>query len=124
MTARKVLIVEDNQNLLDLLAMVLNDMGHEVLRAQDGKEGLRLIEESNLDLGLIDVSLPGIDGVEIVKRVRSSPHLRDIPLIAMTGGPRGKEALKAGCCALLEKPFSHTPFRAVVEKTLAASAAS
>jgi len=110
----RILIAEDNADLLDILSLIIEGMGHVALCARDGLEALRLAEERDPDVGLLDIDLPGIDGVELTRRLKSTPHLREIPLVAMTGGIRGEEAVKAGCCALLEKPFTSRQLKAAI----------
>ena len=122
--AKRILLVDDERDLVETVTFRLKALGYEVITAYDGKEALDKARGEKPDLIILDINMPGIDGVQIAKRVRRDPHLRNIPLIAMTGSSRGKEALKAGCCALLKKPFSHAPFRTVIEKTLTTNAES
>ena len=107
--------VEDDRGLRKFLSMIVERMGHVVLPAADGLEALRLAERERPDLGIIDIGLPGIDGVELTRRIKSTPHLGEVPLVAMTGGARGPEAVKAGCCAFLEKPFWPRQMIATIE---------
>lgn len=119
MVPKRILIAEDYPDILDTVALIVEQMGHIALRAQDGIQALQLAEETRPDLAILDIGLPGIDGVQLTKRLKDAPNLRHIPLVAMTAGSRGKEALEAGCCALLEKPFSVAPLRTTIEEVLA-----
>ncbi|WP_337176706.1 PAS domain S-box protein [Paludisphaera sp.] len=80
-----ILVVDDNRDSADTLAMLLSIKGHEVRAAHDGPEALRILESYRPSLILLDLGLPGMSGYEVAHRIRSSPHLRDIHLAALTG---------------------------------------
>ncbi len=83
-TRRRVLIIEDNRDAREMFRMMLELSGHEVLEAEDGYSGLRVLESERPDIAFIDVGLPGIDGYEVARRFhRQSPS--DVLLIALTG---------------------------------------
>ncbi|HEX6243852.1 MAG TPA: response regulator [Polyangiales bacterium] len=105
--ARRILVVEDNADFQELLAMSATSWGHEVDTASDGKEGLERILQSSPDLALVDIGLPGLDGHEVARRVRADPRGAKVALVALTGyGSREQraEALQSGFDCVLVKP--------------------
>jgi signal transduction histidine kinase/ActR/RegA family two-component response regulator len=104
---RHVLLVEDNADALEALALLLTDLGHQPLKAGDGPAALRLAVEEKPDAYLIDIGLPGMDGYELARRLRQMPVAEHALLIALTGygSPEYKErAREAGFDAHLTKP--------------------
>ncbi|MDA3937975.1 MAG: response regulator [Spirochaetia bacterium] len=104
----RVLVVEDDRNNMRLITKLLLNEGYEVIKAETGEEGVRLTEEEKPDLILMDIKLPGIDGLEATRRIRKSGNDRKITIIAITSyamaGDREKY-LKEGFTAYLEKPI-------------------
>jgi CheY-like chemotaxis protein len=83
--ARKVLVVDDNPDHLELLADLLKLRGYEVIEAHDATEALRRIAEQQPDACVIDIGLPGMDGYELARKLREIPEVRAAKLIAVTG---------------------------------------
>ena len=106
-TPRRVLIVEDDAHIAELLRLHLRDEGYAVEHAADGNEGMRLLEEGGWDALVLDLMLPGIDGLEICKRARAMA--RYTPIIITSA--RSSEVhrilgLELGADDYLAKPFS------------------
>ena len=80
-----VLLIEDNEDGREMMAMMLSCYGYEVQYAEDGLRGLEVAARFRPDLALVDIGLPGIDGYEVARRLRADPATRDIKLIALTG---------------------------------------
>jgi DNA-binding response OmpR family regulator len=80
----KVLIIEDDKFLRELIAQKLIKEGFEVLEAVDGEEGMRKVKEERPDLILLDLILPGIDGFEVLSRIKQDPALSPIPVIILS----------------------------------------
>jgi CheY-like chemotaxis protein len=103
----RVLLVEDLELNRDLVAQILDDE-FEVLQAADGLEGVRLAREQLPALVLMDLSLPGIDGLEATRRIKADAATSSIPVVALTAhamtGDR-ERALAAGCDDFLTKPI-------------------
>jgi len=95
--ARRVLIVDDNVDAAQSMALLAETWGHEVATAQDGDEALVLAERFLPDTALVDIGLPGIDGYELGRRLRREPRHREMHLVAMTGygRPEDREAARA-----------------------------
>ena len=105
----KILVVDDNPSILDMLRILLPMEGHEVSTAADGSAGLRLAESTRFDLALIDVDLPGLDGISLCKSLKNNPAIRNMPVLLMTGRPGldvDVRSGRAGALMVLAKPFS------------------
>ena len=105
----KIVIIEDDLTFLDLLRVHLASAGHEVLTAEDAVLGLRAVIDNAPDLILLDLSVPYLDGFEILEALRTDPATRDIPVLVLTG--RGDDetytrARKLGAAQLLTKPVA------------------
>ena len=105
----RVLVVEDNQKNLKLVRDVLVHHGFEVVEASTGEDGVRLAAETAPDLILMDLQLPGIDGVEALRRIRSDHTLGRIPVVAVTAFAMDHDrerALQSGFTGYVDKPIS------------------
>jgi len=105
----RILIVDDEKDLVDLLSYNLEKEGYAVLRAYDGEEALKILRSRKPDLILLDLMLPGIQGMEICKIVRKTPETAALPIIMLTA--RGEEVdrivgLEMGADDYVTKPFS------------------
>ncbi|MCK9591015.1 MAG: response regulator [Methanoregula sp.] len=105
----KVLVIEDNEKNRYLISFILRGSGYEVIEAVTGEEGVAVAISKRPDLVLMDIQLPGIDGYEATRRIRSAPESEKIPIIALTSyamtGDR-ERALAAGCTGYVEKPIN------------------
>ncbi|MCL4238315.1 MAG: response regulator [Anaerolineae bacterium] len=107
--AYRILYVEDNFQNKRLVRKMLQARGFEVLEADDGLTGVEVATKELPDLILMDISLPGIDGVEATSRLKARPDTGPIPIIALTANAmRGdrERFLAAGCDDYLSKPIS------------------
>jgi DNA-binding response OmpR family regulator len=107
--AARVLVVDDDPDFMRALATLLEMVGYEVRTAQDGLRGLDTIAEFRPECAVLDVDLPGVDGVEIARRLRRQPWAQDLVLIAMTGWNRSEDrtaAMLAGFDHFLAKPVN------------------
>ena len=104
----KILIVDDEKPICDLIDLNLSASGYQCRTVQDGLEALKLIEEENFDLILLDIMLPGEDGISLLKQLKASVKTQDIPVIMMTA--KGTEydkvmGLDLGADDYVTKPF-------------------
>lgn len=105
---KKVLVIEDNPDNLMLITYSLRQSGYEVISAETGEEGLKLALEERPYFIIMDINLPGMDGVETTKCIRSSEIGYTIPIIAITSYalPGDREIIEAaGCDGYFEKPI-------------------
>jgi two-component system, cell cycle response regulator DivK len=118
----KILLVEDNEMNRDMLSRRLQKNGYEVVIAIDGEEGVATARVEAPALILMDMSLPGIDGWEATRRLKTAPETRAIPVIALTAhamtGDRDK-ALTAGCDDFDTKPIELPRLLSKIEALLA-----
>lgn len=120
MTA-KILYIEDNEQNFYLVSYILRARGHEVTWARDGKRGINAALGSSVDLILLDIQLPVMDGYAVARTLRNQPTLHGTPIVALTSyamaGDR-ERALAAGCTGYIEKPIDPTTFAGQVEGLL------
>lgn len=112
----RVLIAEDEANIAESLSFILGREGHEVLAVADGAAALRQLHGELPDLLILDVMLPGLNGFEVLKAIKSDPRLKSLPVIVLTAKtqPQDRELAEAiGVSAYLTKPFSN---RDIVEQ--------
>ena len=104
----RVLIVDDNATNLKLVAYLVKANGHEVDTAHDAETALAALRAHRPRVILMDLQLPGVDGLELTRRIKADPALRDIAIVAVTAyamvGDREK-ALEAGCDDYMTKPI-------------------
>jgi len=120
-----VLVVDDNPENLKLVRVLLQTEGYEVLTAQDAEQALTLLKNTRPRLILMDLQLPGMDGLELTRRIKADPATRDIVILALTAyAMRGDEdkALAAGCDAYLSKPIDTQALPLIVARHLAPGA--
>ena len=120
--AARILIVEDNRLNLELATELLKSSGYAVLQARSAEEGLRMAREQRPDLILMDVRLPGMDGLTAVRVLKNDPDTRPIPTVAMTAqAMRGDEeaARTAGFDAYVTKPIDTRALPHTVARLLA-----
>ncbi len=119
--SKKVLVVEDNPQNMTVILMTLKPQGHTLLEAADGEAALRVVESEKPDLVLLDIQLPDMDGIEVIRRLRQMPEFGSNPIVAVTAyamkGDKEK-AIEAGCDAYVAKPFSIYELRRVVDEML------
>ena len=104
-----ILVVEDNERNLKLLRDVLEYAGYDVRVARTAEDGITSAASEPPDLVLMDLQLPGIDGMEALRRLRDSPRTVDIPVVAVTAQAMKQDrerALEAGFDGYVEKPIS------------------
>ncbi len=121
MAGELILIVEDNEKNRKLVRDVLQFKGYETIEVETGEESLRLAKERRPALILMDIRLPGIDGIEALRRLRADPTTKGIPVMAMTASimTAGPEEMRAvGFDAYQSKPLQVTEFLAMVEQLL------
>ena len=121
---RRILYIEDNDQNYYLINFILTKKGYEVIRANDGREGLNLVLKLKPDLILLDIQLPVMDGYTIARIIRQNPELVLIPILAITSyamaGDREK-AIEAGCNDYIEKPINPQTFFSQIEKYIIGS---
>ena len=114
---RKILIIEDDKFLRELISRKLSSEGFEIIEAVDGENGLEILKEKKADIILLDLILPGIDGFEVLSRLKDDPLLAEVPVIIFSNlGQREdvERGLKLGAVDYLVK--AHFTPNEIVEK--------
>ena len=121
MNGERILIVDDNPDNLELTEILLKREGYPVRTAEDAEQTLALLEKYRPDLILMDIQLPGMDGLELTRRLREMPGLGDTPIIALTAyAMPGDEtnARNAGCNGYISKPIDTRTFPTLIRRYL------
>ncbi|NMB42741.1 MAG: response regulator transcription factor [Clostridiales bacterium] len=106
---KRILIVDDEEHILELLEYNLEQEGYEPIKADTGEKAIEILEKEEVDLVLLDWMLPGINGIDVLKNIRSSDKINKLPVILLTA--KGDEiskvvGLEVGADDYLTKPFS------------------
>jgi CheY-like chemotaxis protein len=114
-----VLIVDDERYTCEIMQVLIEDLGHRVHIAGTGLEALDWLRGHHADVVVMDVLMPGIDGLETVRRMRADAGLRDLPIVCVSAKAAGSvkgDGLAAGCDRYLTKPVHEDKiFRALTE---------
>ena len=117
---RTILVVDDAAMFRELGSLFLSRLGR-VIPAADGEEGLFLARRHRPDVILLDLVMPGLDGVEVCERLRADPELQDTPVVILTASPRGEDherAIVAGADQVIAKPISRVALIDAVNRYL------
>jgi len=118
---KRILVVEDQADNLQILRDLLTSEGYQIVEAQDGEQGVRAAAAERPDLILMDIQLPLLDGYEATRRIKADPALRAIPIIVVTSyslsGDEAK-ARAAGCDDFVPKPYSRRQLMAKIREYL------
>ncbi len=121
MNNKKILVVEDNALNMKLVRSLLHLGKYEVLETDDGEKGLMMMREHRPDMVLMDIQLPGKNGLEVTTLIRQDPALKHIPVVALTSyameGDK-KRAIDAGCTGYMTKPIDTRSFLQTVQQYL------
>ena len=121
MTDQSILIIDDNIDNLDLSRMLLELEGYLVRTAEQAEEAMRVLSAFHPSLILMDVQLPGMDGLELTRRLRQRPEFEDVVIVALTAyAMKGddRKAREAGCDGYITKPINTRTFSAQVVEYL------
>ncbi len=116
-----ILIVDDDSDIKELMEFFLQKKGHEVTTACDGNNALEILETIKPDLIVMDMLMPGMDGIRTIEELNKNQAIRDIPVI-MVSGARDEMDLMKGLLErpikYIEKPFSHDKLLTIIEQML------
>ncbi len=122
MGQQRILIVEDSPTMRQLLAFALRRLRDvEIVEAQDGMDGLRKVSNDHFDLALVDINMPVMDGLKLIRLMRGEDSLKDIPIVVITtegGGADRERALALGANEYLTKPIQANRVLRVVKGLL------
>ena len=119
MEEKRVLVIEDNELNMKLVRSLLHIGKYQVVEAPDAETGIRLAQEHHPALILMDIQLPGMDGLSATRLIRQDDGLKGIPVVALTSyAMQGddEKALEAGCTGYIAKPINTRTFLETLEK--------
>ncbi len=122
MERAKVLVIEDSPSVRRLIEVCLRVLDIDFLAADEGPKGLELIKSEHPDLVVLDIGLPGIDGWEVLRRIRQDPTTEDLLVLILTAHAQPEmadRAVEGGADGFMTKPFRPIDLREAVEKLLA-----
>lgn len=105
---RRILLADDNESIRRILALILHQSHFEIIEARDGQEALELLEREPVDLAVLDVMMPRLDGLTLCRQIREHPRLSTLPVIICTSMDRKSDVLRAmaaGADDYIIKPF-------------------
>jgi CheY-like chemotaxis protein len=117
----RILVVDDNATNLKLASEVLELEGYQVLRANDAEDALTVLRHERPDLILMDIAMPGMDGLELTRRLKADVLLQSIPIVALSAfAMKGddEKAIESGCDGYITKPINTRTFPAQVRAFL------
>ena len=120
-----ILVIEDNQANMKLALLLLRNAGHSVLSAPDAESGLTLARNERPDLILMDIQLPGMDGLAATALLKQHPSTAAIPVIALTAMAMKADQERsqmAGCDGYIAKPLRYQELYAVIDRLLGSDA--
>ena len=115
--AKRILAVDDDENVLNLVKAILVQNGFDVVTAGGAEDALNLLERDAVDLMLLDVVMPEMDGFELCRRIKADPRIKDLPIVFLTargGGEALAEGFESGGVMYIRKPFAAAKLLAVV----------
>ena len=117
----KILLAEDDNQIADMIRFKLTNGGHQIVRAHDGEEAVKLAARERPDLILLDAMMPGLSGFEVLRRLKADSAVRSIPVIMVTAKGHERDVLtglRGGAIDYIVKPFSLKELSARVELAL------
>lgn len=116
---RTILIVDDSASMRQLVTFALKDAGYDVIAAVDGKDALSKVNGTKIDMVVTDLNMPNMDGIELIKQIRSRATCKFIPVVMLTTesqGSKKQEGKQAGASGWLVKPFTPEKLIEVIKK--------
>ncbi len=116
-----ILAVDDSPSMRDMVRITLSGAGFEVTAACDGREALEKAREKSFDLVLLDVNMPHVDGIQVIRGLRADASYRHVPILMLTtesSADRKREGKEAGATGWIVKPFDPTQLVATIHRVL------
>ena len=107
--AKTILVVDDAQTIRHLTRFALSKGGYNVIEAEDGVQGLKMLEKSSVDLIISDLNMPNMNGFDLLKSIRADPSLKHLPVLMVTAEARKEDivlAAQSGASGYIVKPFT------------------
>jgi len=124
---KRILVVDDDENILSLERTILEQKGFDVTTAGGGVEALKLLGDQTFDLVLLDVMMPEVDGFTVCRKIKEDPRTKEVPVIFLTakgGGEALAEGFESGAVMYINKPFTANKLLTIVNTMLDPPAAA
>jgi len=121
---KKILFIDDDPTVLLISEIMLKDLGYDVITADGGVIGIELLKTNNIDLILLDLMIPDIYGLDVLKYIKGTEEFKNIPVIMQTGITDGNEintAYKLGAAYVLLKPYNKEDLKGTIIRILSTS---
>jgi DNA-binding response OmpR family regulator len=115
---KAIMVVDDSQTVRNIMALIVHRLGHRTIRAASVMEGLTLLTESVPDLIFLDITLPGMDGLDVCKVIKNTRHTKHVPVIMLSGNDQVFDKVMgrlAGASDYITKPFEPETIRKCLE---------
>ncbi|MBK1877472.1 response regulator [Pelagicoccus mobilis] len=119
--SKTIMTVDDSPSVRQMVGLTLSRLGHRVLEAADGRDGLAKLQASHVDLIITDLNMPNMDGITMIRHIRSSPKHKFMPILMLTTETQQEkkmEGKKAGATGWIVKPFTEEKLKSVLSKVL------
>lgn len=119
--AKRILIVDDSPSMRQMVRFTLEQIGHDVVEAVDGRDALDKLEDSTFDMMITDLNMPNLDGINLIREIRTGTNRQFMPIVLLTTeshDTRKQEARSAGATGWITKPFKPVQLTAVVKKVI------
>ncbi|NQU44128.1 response regulator [bacterium] len=117
----RILVADDEEDIKIVLKMYLETVGYDVITAYDGLDTMERVKEEKPDLVLLDIMMPVIDGIEVLRQMKADEETRHIPVVMLTAASRSEmlaKAMKAGAVDYIAKPFEPEQVQEAIDKAL------
>ncbi len=117
----RVLTVDDSRTILAMLHHTLSNAGYEVLQAEDGQQGLEVLDRERVDVVITDINMPVMDGIEFIKQVRRSGRYNSLPILILTtetSQDKREQGRAAGGTGWIVKPFDPDKLISVIQRVV------
>jgi DNA-binding response OmpR family regulator len=124
---KRILVVDDDENILSLERTILEQKGFDVTTAGGGVEALKILGDQTFDLVLLDVMMPEVDGFTVCRKIKEDPRTKELPVIFLTakgGGEALAEGFESGAVMYINKPFTANKLLTIVNTMLDPPAAA
>ncbi|NIQ98206.1 MAG: response regulator [Desulfuromonadales bacterium] len=119
--AKRIMTVDDSASVRQMVSFTLKSAGYDVLEAGDGQEALDLLQDESVDMVVTDLNMPRLDGIQLIRKTRSLPGGKFIPIIMLTSesqAEKKQQGKEAGATGWIVKPFKPEQLLAVVQRVL------
>ncbi len=113
-----IMVVDDSQTVRNIMALIVHRLGHQSIRAASAMEGLMMLTETAPDLIFLDITLQGMDGLDVCKVIKNNKHTREVPVIMLSGSEQAIDKVMgrlAGAADYITKPFEPETIRRCID---------